>query len=255
MCLVAIAREVHPDYPLIVIANRDEFYIRNTARADWWAGNAEIVGGKDLQAGGTWMAAHKDGRWGCVTNYRDLSHPQNPHAPSRGDLIPAYLQGKKDPFSFLEEVHANDAGYNGYNLLVGQGEEIWHYSNQEKRINPVASGVNGLSNHLLNTPWPKVVRLTEGLRALVSSSTPLSIDALFALLQDRNQAADEDLPATGVPLNWERTLSAMFIETPDGKYGTRVSTLLMRDKEGKVHFEERAFVPRGEARIFEYPTR
>jgi uncharacterized protein with NRDE domain len=252
MCLIGMAYQVHPHYPLILVANRDEFYRRPTARAGWWQDYPNLLGGRDLEAGGTWMAMHRDGRWGCLTNYRDLRQPSIERAPSRGELVPQFLLGQAPAPAYLAELDAQATQYNGFNLLLGDGQGLYHYSNQERAIHRIPPGLYGLSNHLLDTPWPKVEKLRGALRSTVKSAD-VQADELFRLLADREVAPDEQLPDTGIDLAWERMLSAMFIEGE--RYGTRVSSILLVDQQGKMYFEERSFAPAGEPRIFSWNLR
>lgn len=249
MCLIGVAVESHPDFPLIVIANRDEFHNRETARANWWQDDPDILGGIDLKAGGTWMAVHRDGRWGCVTNYRDLRFPEKQHAPSRGELIPDWLKGDMPAETYLSRLAPNASQYNGFNLLLGDGSEVMHFSNRENKINRLKPGIHGLSNHLLDTLWPKVKTLKSDLQNFVLQEK-ISSESLFAMLQNRQIAPDDHLPSTGVSIDWERKLSAMFIESEG--YGTRVSTVMTVDRVGQLYFEERSFVPAGDPATFEW---
>lgn len=250
MCLIGFLYRVHPDYPILLASNRDEFYQRPTARADWWQDVPNLLGGRDLEAGGTWIAIHRDGRFGCITNYRDLRIPLKERAPSRGELIPNFLKGQQSAETYLSDLDQRAGDYNGFNLLIWDGQSLCHYSNEERKINHVEPGVHALSNHLLDTPWPKVTQLTADLKSLYADNQIDDPEQLFRKLQNVGQAPPDELPDTGVPPAWERTLSAMFIESET--YGTRVSSVLQIRQDGQVYFEERAFVPSGEARIFEW---
>ncbi len=248
MCLIGLVYRSHPDYPIILAANRDEFYERPTARADWWQDHPELLGGRDLQAGGTWLAMHRDGRFGCITNYRDLRQPLKEDAPSRGELVPRFLLGQHSATDYLRQLDRQAEAYNGFNLLLWDGEALYHYSNEERRINPLRPGIHGLSNYLLNSPWPKVERLKQDLSDLMAQGQAHEPQALFSCLHNREQAPEEQLPDTGIGLAWERPLSAMHIEMD--RYGTRVATVLRVAVNGQIYFEERAFVPQEEARVF-----
>lgn len=248
MCLIGIIYRLHPDYPVILAANRDEFYQRPTARADWWDDRPELLGGRDLQAGGTWLACHRDGRFGCITNYRDLRQPLKKDAPSRGELVPDFLLGKQSATEYLQALDPSASAYNGFNLLLWDGEVLCHYANEERRINHLSPGIHGLSNHLLDTPWPKVERLKQDLQLLLDQGKAQEPEALFARLHNREIAPDHQLPDTGIDLDWERSLSAMHIEM--NSYGTRVASVLRVATDGSVFFEERAFAPAGESKRF-----
>ncbi|MBP8696841.1 MAG: NRDE family protein [Syntrophobacterales bacterium] len=238
MCLFFCAFEVHPQYRLIIAANRDEFYERPSRPAAFWPEAPELLAGKDLQGGGTWFGVTRSGRIAAVTNYRDpRSHRDD--APSRGLLLTDYLLGQTDPAGYLEQVRRKGAAYNGFNLIVGTTRELYYYSNRKGGVIALTPGLYGLSNHLLDTPWPKVARGKEALGGLLSRGEDPAPEALFDILSDRTIAEDRLLPDTGVGLDWERILSARFITSP--VYGTRSSTLLYVDRQDRVTFIERNF--------------
>jgi uncharacterized protein with NRDE domain len=239
MCLIAFAYQQHPEYPLIVIANRDEFYARPTEQAHWWTDKPGILAGKDSQGGGTWMGVGRNGRFAALTNYRE---PQNiiAHAPTRGLLVTEYLEGNMSIENYLSGIHEKGQAYNGFNLLTGGPEELWWYSNRGEQPEKLEPGIYGVSNALLDSPWPKLVNLKGKLSNLMESRT-FDHELALAALIDRSIAPDLDLPQTGVPLEWERRLSAMYIEME--KYGTRCSTVLSYDRSGMVRFTERSYVP------------
>jgi uncharacterized protein with NRDE domain len=241
MCLVLIGLHQHPDYSLVVAANRDEFYDRPTSPATFWSDHPHVLGGRDLKAGGTWMGIDRSGRFAAVTNYRQGT--RETAAPrSRGHLVSDYLTTSADPERYLDEVERDATLYNGFNLLVGDARRLFYYSNREGGRRTLGSGIYGLSNHLLDSPWPKVTASKNALGALLSGGSELIPD-LLALLSDRRQAADESLPKTGVSLEWERLLSAAFITSPG--YGTRSSTVLLVGRDGSVVLVERSFGPGG----------
>lgn len=245
MCLIIFAYKIHPQYPLILAANRDEFYARPTERIHWWNDDKQLLAGRDLKAGGTWMGLHQSGRLAALTNYRDLSTEKD-NAPSRGQLVVDFLQSSLSPQEYLDRLHPVSGQYSGYNLLTWEKEQLFWQSNMASQWETVSPGIHGLSNHLLDTSWPKVDKGKQALKEILESEdndTSISVESLFALLGDREIAKDEFLPQTGVPMKWERLLSAMHIES-DG-YGTRVSTVIIVDRHGKVFVEERAFVPEG----------
>lgn len=243
MCLIFFAVQQHPTYKLIIAANRDEFYKRQTAAAVFWQDQPNIVGGRDLEARkpdgscGTWMAMNKNGRVAMVTNYRD---PKNidPHAPSRGHLVSDFLEGSERPQNYLQQIESNGLKYNGYNLVVGNVDELWYVSNNQHQIQKLADGVHGLSNHLLDTPWPKVMRGKQQFNELIQSSEH-SAESLFQFLYNTELAADDQLPETGIGLDRERALSSMFIKTKG--YGTRCSTVILVDRQNNVEFIERVY--------------
>lgn len=238
MCLILVGWRVHSDFPLVVAANRDEYYARPTAFADYWADAPDILAGRDLQAGGTWLGITRGGRFAALTNVRE------PHVPSgqgsRGALTRQFLEGAQSAGEYVSGLHAS--AYSGFNLLVGDGESLWYCSNRDGGAKPLAPGVYGLSNHLLDTPWPKLVtareRFANALGALPERS------GLFEVLADDEIVADEALPETGVPLEWERRLSAIFVRSD--VYGTRASTVLLCSSTGDSLLEERSFGPNGQ---------
>ncbi|MGH7631849.1 MAG: NRDE family protein [Gemmatimonadales bacterium] len=249
MCLILIAYDSHPDYALIVAANRDEFYDRPSAPAGFWADAPPVLAGRDLKAGGTWLGIDRRGRFAAVTNYRQGQ--REPDAPrSRGRLVSDYLTTRLDARVHVERVERDAALYNGFNLIAGDARQLLYYSNREGRVQTLVPDVYGLSNHLLDTAWPKVASTKHALNALLKDDASALVPALFALLADRRQAADHLLPRTGVSPEWERLLSSAFIAS--GDYGTRSSTVLLVGRDGRVVFVERTFaaggVPGGEVR-------
>lgn len=237
MCLIFLSVQDHPQYKLIVAANRDEFYQRKTAAATYWHDYPEILGGRDLQAHGTWLAMHKNGRIAMVTNYRDIRNLK-PMAPSRGALVTNYLLETGSPEHYLERVASGSHAYNGFNLIAGTPEELWYHANNKQGVYKLSPGLHGLSNHLLDTPWPKVERGREKMKKVLAHEN-IASDELFEVLFDDAVAADDKLPDTGVGLEWERALSSMFIKTPG--YGTRCSTVVLVDKNNNVRFSERVY--------------
>lgn len=249
MCLILFAYQVHPEYKLVMAANRDEFYERPTARANWWSENPDLLAGKDLQAGGTWLGMNKSGRFAALTNYREPGKVI-PDAPSRGALATDFLTQEEAPAAYFDALYAQGHAYNGFNLLAGNADQLWHYSNRAGRPALLMPGIYGLSNHLLNTPWPKIRRGRDQLTQVLKSA--FSAEDLFGLLRDKQVAPVQQLPDTGLSLEWEETLSAMFIESPT--YGTRVSSVLMIDHQNQVFFEERAYMPEGAPAVFQFPA-
>lgn len=245
MCLILFSWLQDADRPLVLAANRDEFYQRPTAAAHWWEDDPDIFAGRDLQGGGTWMGVNRKGYWAALTNYREVPG-QMPAAPSRGPLVADYLRESADPEAYLAAIKPRAQAYNGFNLLLGTPQAIWYFSNRDMspphRLKP---GLYGLSNHVLDTAWPKVQKGKRELSHYLSEKVA-DPDKIFSLLGDSAPAPDEELPQTGVGLEWERLLSPLFIESPT--YGTRVSTVLERDKNGTVWFEERGWVPSKEIR-------
>ena len=231
MCLVALAWQAHPDYPLVVAANRDEWRDRPALPATWWPGHPRLLAGRDLQAGGTWMGVTRDGRFAAVTNHRDPSE-QRTGLRTRGELVSAYLLGSEPPGDFLTALAARAADYAGFNLLVGDRGALLYFTSQGGGRREVEPGVHALSNHLLDEPWPKVRRARDAMARSLAADDPL-----FAMLSDATPAPDDELPDTGVGLAWERRLSPPLITGAD--YGTRTSTVLRLAASGVAHLEER----------------
>ncbi|MBI4987442.1 MAG: NRDE family protein [Rhodocyclales bacterium] len=250
MCLILLAWRAHPDYPLVVAANRDEFFARPTAPAAFWPEVPQVLAGRDLEAGGTWLGVARSGRFAALTNYRDPAR-NKACAPSRGGLVSRFLTGSQSPAAYLTELESCADRYNGFNLVFGDPDGLWCFSNCGEGERQLAPGVYGLSNHLLDTPWPKVARGKSALNAALCA-LPNEIP-LFTLLRDDSIAPDEALPRTGVSLEWERLLSAAFVRMPG--YGTRSSTVLLMDATGNVRFIEQGFLPDalpGERREFAF---
>lgn len=244
MCLAVLALDAHPRYPVVLAANRDEFYTRPATPAAWGSaddGFASILAGRDLMAGGTWLGVHRSGRFAFVTNVRQGTG-RDPAARSRGELVPRVLHDRRRLADAFADVAHSGHAYNGFNLLAGDAHGAQWMSNRAAGIRAVTPGVHGLSNAALDTPWPKLVRTKAALADWVARDAD-DVEELFAALADRTGAADRDLPATGVTLEWERSLAAPFIVS-DG-YGTRCSTLLVVDRDGEARFEERSFGPGG----------
>jgi uncharacterized protein with NRDE domain len=238
MCLILIALDSHPDFALIVAANRDEFYDRPSAVAEFWSDAPWVLGGRDRKAGGTWLGVDRRGRFAAVTNYRQGQ--REAAAPrSRGHLVSDFLTSAIDPRAHIDRVQRDAALYNGFNLVAGHARELWYFSNREGRPLALGPGVYGLSNHLLDTAWPKVTSSKSALSALLTADPGELIPNLFALLSDRSQAADHLLPRTGVSDDWDRLLSSAFVASND--YGTRSSTVMLAGRDGRVVFVERNF--------------
>ena len=250
MCLVALAIDENRRFPLVIATNRDEFFDRPASRLGWWTpaeGGPEILAGRDLSAGGTWMGLSAAGRLALLTNVRRIVEP-DPEAPSRGRIVPDWLTTELRPDQFWMQTSLS--GYAPFNLIAAdfrRGDCFWA-SNEHAIPRRIERGIFGLSNAALDTPWPKVVTLKE--RLAEALETAESVDALssrlFTALSDRTPAADADLPSTGVGRERERVLSSAFIRTPDGRYGTRCSTVIITEKVKRqlvTHVFERTFTP------------
>jgi uncharacterized protein with NRDE domain len=242
MCLLVIAWKAHARYRLILAGNRDEFHERPATPLGWWQDDPRILGGRDLKAGGTWLGVARSGRFSVVTNYRDLQAPIE-GAPSRGGLVPRFLTGATSPKEFLDDLRGAAPRYSGFNLLVGGTRALYYFSNRgQSAPTALAPGVYGLSNHLLDTPWPKLTRTRERFAKLLAEPDVAAED-LFAMLADREPASDAQLPSTGLPADWERTVSAAFIVNE--RYGTRCSSVLLVERNGRTILLERRFDPVG----------
>lgn len=238
MCLIVFAWQPGQAQPLIVAANRDEFFPRPSQPAAPWPDAEGVIAGRDLQAGGTWLGIGPDGRFAALTNIRDLDLPQGQH--SRGELPVAFLRSQLTPEYFLQTLADPLQHYGGFNLLVGNRDELWHMNSRSQLISRLQPGIYGVSNADLDTPWPKLLRAKQALQeALPEADT----QRLFQLLQDSQRPEDAALPQTGVSLEMERLLSSVFIATPG--YGTRASTVLKVHADGSRELHERSFGPNG----------
>lgn len=239
MCILFIAVEQHPNFPLIIAANRDEYHDRPTQYSQWWEDNPSLLAGKDLRAGGTWMGVSKQGRFAALTNIRNPERVKN-HAKSRGELVLRALQ------TGIEEsdLRSTRNHYNGYNLLHGEIGDLKVYNNFEDTHTPLNKGVYGLSNAALNSPWPKTTKGMQALSQYCQSSSQIGTENLFKILRDDVKAPDEQLPITGAPVEWEKKLSSAFIIMDN--YGTRTSTLLLVSNRYQVYWHERNFNSSGE---------
>jgi uncharacterized protein with NRDE domain len=240
MCLILIAHRAHSEFPLVIAANRDEYYQRPTARAAFWQDHPHILAGRDLECMGTWLGVTRGGRFAAVTNFRDPGE-RKIDAPSRGQLVSNFLVSDQEPREYIEEVGMRAQRYNGFNLLAGDTEGVFCYSNRESTVHRLTPGIHGLSNHLLNTPWPKVVRGKQRLQQTLALGP--DADALLDLLYDREPAQESELPDTGIGTERERMLSPALIVSP--LYGTRSSTALLFGADDSVSFTERTILPGG----------
>lgn len=239
MCLIVIGWRMHPDYPLVVAANRDEFYARPSTTLERWPDTAQVIGGRDLEAGGTWLGLTDTGRFAAITNVREPGAAQG--TVSRGALPRQYLTSEMAAGDYAAQI--DKTKYSGFNLLLADTETLIYVSNRDGAPRTLPPGVYGLSNHLLDSPWPKLLtarqRFADALKQLPDTA------AFFALLADKEIVPDHELPNTGISLEWERRLSAIFVQSPD--YGTRASTVAWRRRDGSVTIREDAFGPGGQA--------
>jgi uncharacterized protein with NRDE domain len=236
MCLLVVAWLTHPRYRLVVAGNRDEFHDRPSAPLGWWNDAPGVLAGRDLRAGGTWMGLAKSGRFGVVTNFRNVETPAPANAPSRGQLVPRFLLEDREPGEFLDALRPAAPEYAGFSLLLSGQQELYYYSNAggpgPRRLPP---GIYGLSNHQLDEPWPKLMRTRQRFTAALAQDEP-SPATLFAMLADRSPAAENELASTGLPDDLERALSAPFVRHE--RYGTRCSTLVFAGHDGRTRVHE-----------------
>ena len=235
MCLIVFAWKLVPNCPLVLAANRDEFFVRPTRPAGWWEDHPDIYAGRDLQAGGTWLGINRSGRFAALTNIRN-GLPKPDDKRSRGELVAAFLAGDVDPLDYLTQVRDSAQDYHGFNLIFGDEHALhWISNGNEVECRQLESGIYGLSNGSLDTPWPKLVRAKAQFASLLCQGAPDG--AYFEMLSDTTRASDGRLPDTGVSLEWERLLSSICIESDD--YGTRASTMVRVLAGGRAELHER----------------
>jgi uncharacterized protein with NRDE domain len=238
MCLILFAHRAVPGHVLVLAANRDEFFARPTEPASYWTDAPHVLAGRDLEKGGTWMGVTRERRWAAVTNYRDGTRPET-GSRSRGELVARYLLEGSSAASYAAAVASAGAEYHGFNLLVGDSEGVHYVSNRGARPQVLEPGIYGLSNHQLDTPWPKVEHGKSEMQAVLGGNPEDPTEPLLALLADRRHAADDALPETGVSRDWEKLLSSAFIRAPG--YGTRASSVLLIEHGGEARLRERSF--------------
>jgi uncharacterized protein with NRDE domain len=239
MCLVVVAFNVSAANPLVVAANRDEFHARPTQDANWWPDQPDIIAGRDLEAGGTWLGLHRDGRFATVTNYRD-AESQRRELRSRGHLVTGFLQSKQAPADYLRAINPDD--YAGFNLLLTDGTSLAYLSNRGAGLQELAAGIYGLSNATLDTPWEKVARSKARLAALLEHDQ-INDTQLLRLLNDRDKGPLDEVDSRHLPFATAHAITAPFIVTAD--YGTRCSTIVRAEQSGRWHFLERRFDANG----------
>ena len=235
MCLVAIAWQAHPDFPLLISANRDEFFERPTKGIHQW--ESGFYGGKDLRSGGTWLGFHPNGRWALLTNYRDF-FSQRKAQISRGKLVQSWLESEISPEAYLEGIKEVQDQYEGFNLLVSDGKDLWYLSNYAKKIQNIEPGIHGLSNGLINAPWPKTDLAKAQLKDIINK-TP-SEDDLLSILKSTDRHPLDQLPKTGIPPEMEIGLSSQLVRLGEN-YGTVSATAVIQEKDGLIRMKERKF--------------
>jgi uncharacterized protein with NRDE domain len=244
VCLAVVALDAHPRYAVVLAANRDEFHARAAQAAHWWSdGDAmTILAGRDLAQGGTWLGVSRDGRFAFVTNVREPAR-YDPHAPSRGALVPAILRDPRAPADALAAIVDGAQGYNGFNLVAGDASSVAFGSNRGPAVVALTRGVHGVSNAGLDTPWPKLLRAKAGVAAWAAAGDD-DLAHLWPVLADTRKAADHELPDTGIARERERLLSSPFIVSES--YGTRCSTLVAFRRDGEAQFVEKSFDAQGD---------
>ncbi|MBS3680647.1 NRDE family protein [Ornithinibacillus massiliensis] len=238
MCLILFQLHEHPTYKLVLAANRDESYERPTLPAHYWEDQPNVLAGRDLVQMGTWLGISRNGRIAALTNYRDPAH-MNPGKTSRGHIVSNYLTGDESSHDYVNKLRHKKDDFVGFNVLVGDGDHLAYYNNIEDQITSLSPGVHGLSNHFLNTPWPKVENGKKRLHHYLKQTEVVQTNDLFQILANAEEAEESMLPNTGIGLELEKKLSPMFINIPG--YGTRCSTVLTIDYDNRVSFSERTF--------------
>ena len=241
MCLILVVWRAHPRYPFVLAANRDEFHARAAAPAAWWTdGEPAILAGRDLEAGGTWLGMQRSGRFAALTNYRDPALIRT-GVPSRGELVTEVLRSGESVPAILAHLHDVGGRYNAFNMIFSDGERLGIYESVRDRGRELEAGLYGLSNHLLDTPWPKVRLAKSPLAAALED--PDDDAGFLRLLRDDTPAPDGELPQTGITLEWERMVSSAFVRARD--YGTRCSTLVRIGADGQARLDEWSWDPQG----------
>jgi uncharacterized protein with NRDE domain len=237
MCLIVLSYKMSDRYPLILAANRDEFYERPSAPVSLWDDAMGVIAGRDLQRGGTWLGIKKTGSIAMLTNYRERP-PFGRNAPSRGWLVRDFLVGHDDAESYIGKITSEKDRYNGFSLIIGDLKSLFYFSNRGE-MSELTPGLYGLSNRLLDTPWPKTELAKKAMGSLLARTDSPLPEEIFGILEDQSKPDDKELPDTGVGLKWERILSSIFIVSP--AYGTRSSSVIMIDRKNHVTFIERVF--------------
>lgn len=256
MCLILFAFQYQQSQPLVVAANRDEFFGRKTEQAAFWKNCDSLLAGQDLEQGGTWLGINKSGRFAAVTNFREEA-VQGKMPRSRGALPREFLQGNESPTTYLEKVIDYQDEFAGFNLLVGDSHQLFYFSNRQSGIHQLQPGIYGLSNHLLDSPWPKVTTGKQELQNLLNDDH-LTTDALIQMMRSTQPADDNDLPSTSASLELERALSPRFILDSERNYGTRCTTAFIIDNKGRARFSEQNYYrggKKGARSFYEFATR
>lgn len=240
MCLIVFSFKQHSKYPIILAANRDEFYERPTRPARFWAQEPHILAGRDEKMGGTWLGVTKQGNFAALTNYRDLTNIKE-SAPSRGEIVKNYLADNAHPHKYVEMLKRSAEDFNGFNLITGSPDQLFHYSNETDAITKIEPGLHGISNAVLNTPWPKVETAKSEFRDAITGEE-IDHTRIFKMLINSKSYPENQLPNTGLSKEMEKMVSPIFIKSKD--YGTRCSTLLTIRHDGEVTFIEKTYTPK-----------
>jgi len=246
MCLYILFYQSHPDYPIILAGNRDEFYERKALPLHHWVEQPGIAGGIDLKEGGSWLAVNNSGKFAVVTNYRDPKNIKDT-AVSRGTLVSDFLIREYGYEEYLNIIAENNRDYNGYNLIIGNPHEVYYYSNMIHHYRKLAGGIYMLSNHLLDTPWYKALRAGKMCSEILNRGKEIDTDALFNVFTDQTTAPDDQLPDTGVGYTLEKMLSSIYIESK--VYGTMATTILTIGNNGKICMYEKTYKPDGQTSL------
>ena len=242
MCLILFAWRAHPRYRLVLAANRDEFHERPTRAAEFWVGSGDWLAGRDLQAGGTWLGVTRTGRFAAVTNFREPLAPEAPLERSRGELVTDFLGGRQAPLPHADSLLASASSYRGFNLLLGSRDSLAYVSNRHERVEEITPGSHGLSNHLLDTDWPKVHSGRARMDCLLRQDR-VDAEDLLGLLTERSTVPGEMPRDADDGAIRRHLMNHYFIVSPT--YGTRSSTVVLIDTEGGIEFVERRFSPDG----------
>lgn len=240
MCLLVFAHRAHPRYPLILASNRDEFYDRPTRPARFWDDRPDLLAGKDLKAGGTWMGITRGHRFAALTNFRDMATIKT-DAPSRGHIVTDFLTSGKPALQFLQEFQNSAHRYNGFNLLLGSTKKLFYFNNINNKIREVEPGYYALSNAFLDSNWPKTNVALKEFKESLQDDRPPNQNDLFRILQNRDRYPLDQLPTTGLPPEIEHAVSSIFITSEN--YGTRCSTVVLSSGNSGVTFTERTYQP------------
>ncbi|WP_067515979.1 NRDE family protein [Endozoicomonas ascidiicola] len=243
MCLIVFSWQPDTATPLILAANRDEFYQRPTDSVQYWDDHPDVFGGRDLEAGGSWLAINENSRFAAVTNYREM--PSVTTARSRGELVNNFVTGSQSAHDYLHGIKQQANQWSGFNLLVMDNTGIYYFSNRAGDIDiaPLPAGIYGLTNHLLDTPWPKLIKAKDDFSHAISQTASIDSNQLVELMHDSTQPSIEQLPDTGVGKELEKLLSSCFIASPN--YGTRNTSVLVLNDEGILQWTEQNYLPKG----------